>query len=379
MANTLTAGLWYDPYTYANDLLLYLHKALGMAGRVYRGFDKAPNERGSVIQLRRPQAMVAEAMPSNPVDIKPDYVSITLDQWWGSPLITISDKEAAFTKQQVINDYLQPMAIAVATKMDATLAALYKDVPWYNVNGSPCAVADITATQRIMFGNNVPEDGQRHLMLSGIQREEFLNLTAFSQWQGAGADGVGSQMSGSLGVKYGFETFASQNVQTHTQGVAADATGALVGDHTKGGTTIAFDAVTAAGTFKAGDTFVISGNTQRYAFAADATADGGGAVTATAISPPLVQDYADNTVITITLVGGEQGLAFHRSAFTLAMGVLPDSLPGINVFTATDPETGLSLRARHFAVGLTAQQYFQVDALWGVKTLNPNLACRLVN
>jgi hypothetical protein len=384
MANNVisTSGAWYDPYSYANEMLIWLRNSLGMAARVYRGFDKAPNERGSVIQLRRPQVMAAEAMPAAAADVTPDYVTITLNQWWGKT-ITLSDKEIAFTKEQVFNDYIQPMAYAIANKIDATLAILYQDIPWTVVNTSPCAVADITALQRVLFANGVPEDNMRHLMLSGVQREEFLNLSAFSQWQGAGAAGQETQLNGSLGMKYGFETFANQNVQAHTAGTATDVAGTASGTNALGATTLNVAAYEASGTVRAGDTLVIAGNTQRYAVTATATASGG--AIAILITPPLVAAASSNEVVNVTLVGGsasttsEQGIGFHRDAFALAMGVLPDNIPGINVFTATDPVTGLSIRARHWAVGLTAQQYLGVDALWGVKTLNPNMACRLVN
>jgi hypothetical protein len=284
----------------------------------------------------------------------------------------------AFTKDQVFNDYVQPMAYAIANKIDATLALLYKDVPWYKQNSSPTVVADITALGRIMFDNQVPEDDQRHLMLSGAQREELLNTTNFAQWQGAGPVGVETQLRGSLGVKFGLECFANQNVQTHTAGVAADATGALTADVLKGATTVTFNAVTSGAAFAIGDTFIIAGSTQRYAFTGVGS-ESSGTVTGATFTPPAVIKYTSADVITITLLSGEQGLGFHRGAFALAMGQLPDNIPGISVFTATDPVTGLSIRARHFAVGLTAQQYLGVDALWGVKTLNPNLACRLVN
>lgn len=377
MANTLTAGLWYDPYSYANEMLIWLRKSLGMAARVHRGFDKAPMERGSVIQLRRPEVYAAEAMPAAAADVAPDYISITLDQWWGKT-ITLSDKEMSFTKDQVFNDYVQPMAYAIANKIDATLALLYRDVPWYKQNSSPTVSADVTALGRIMFNNQVPEDDQRHLMLSGAQREELLNTTNFAQWQGAGPAGAETQMRGSLGVKFGLECFANQNVQTHVPGVAADATGALTANVLKGATTLGYDAVTSGATIALGDTFIIAGNSQRYAVTGVGV-ETTGTVVGLTFTPPAVVAYSNDDVITITLLAGDQGIGFHRSAFALAMGQLPDNIPGISVFTATDPVTGLSIRARHFAVGLTAQQYLGVDALWGVKTLNPNLACRLVD
>lgn len=378
MANTLSV---YDPIFYAQEALIQLEKALGMAGRVHRGYDKAPQQKGSVISISRPSTFSAQDAPSSAQDIDAGEVQISLDNW-REVKFKLTDKELTFTTEKIITDHIRPAAYALADDIDQKLTALYKNVPWFKVNSSPCAVADITAVQRIMFNNHVPEDEtMRHLMLSGVQREEFLNLAAFAQWQGAGQDGVETQMRGSLGRRYGFEIFANQNVKTHTAGVAANATGELSAAASKGATTIAFDSVTAAGTFKAGDSFVLAGNTQRYVFTADATADGAGAVASASIFPALVQDYAYNTVLTIDLQSGDQGIAFHRNAFALAMAPLSElgNQLGARIATVTDPVTNLSLRSRLYYVGNSSEVHVALDVLYGIKTLDANLACRLVD
>ncbi|MBL8186583.1 MAG: hypothetical protein JNK38_01175 [Acidobacteria bacterium] len=376
MANTLGV---YDPIFYAQEALIWLQNALGMATRVHRGHDKEPQQKGSVISISRPSTFTVQDAPSTAQDLNTGSVNITLDKW-KEVKFKLTDKELSFTTEKIIEDHIMPAAYALADDIDAKLCALYKDIPWYQSASSPAAVADLTALQRIMFTNKVP-NRNRSLMLSGVLREEFLNISAFSQWQGAGTDGVNTQKEGDLGMKYGFDTFANQNAQTHTQGVAADATGALNGAVLKGGTTIAFDGVTAGGTFKAGDTFVLAGNTQRYSFTADVTADGGGAVASASITPALVQDYADNVVMTINLVGGVQSLAFHKNAFALAMAPLSEmgNQLGARIATITDPITSLSLRSRIYYVGNSSEVHVALDCLYGVKTLDPNLACRLVD
>lgn len=375
MANTLSV---YDPLFYAQEAIIQLHKNLGMAGRVHRGYDKSPQQKGSVISISRPSTFTALAAPQTAQALTAGEVQIVLDQWY-EVKFALTDKELTFTTEKIIQDHIGPAAYAIADKIDSQLALLYRDIPWSNTNGSPVVVADFTANRRILNTNNAPTD-QRHIMLSPTQEEEALNLSAFSQHQGAGDQGTQTQMRGTLGMKYGFEVFMNQNVQTHTAGVSADATGALVGAHAAGGTTVAFDGVTSAGTFKRGDSFVIAGNSQRYVFTADATASSG-AVAATNITPALVQAYDDDAVITITLLSGEQGLGFHRNAFALAMAPLSEmgDGKGASIATVTDPVTGLSLRARVFYVGDTSTNYVSIDALWGIKTLDPNLACRLVN
>lgn len=376
MANVFSV---YDPLHYAQQALIQLEKALGMAGRVYRGYDKSPQEKGSVISIRRPSTFTALTAPQAAQDVNASEVQITLDQWY-EVKFKLTDKELTYTTEQMVSEHIRPAAYAIADKIDTQLCALYKDIPWSNTNGSPLVVADMTANRRILNTNNVPNDGMRHLMISPTQEEEALNLSAFSQHQGAGEQGVQTQMRGSLGMKYGYEVFMNQNVQSHTTGVSADATGALTAAGTRGDTAISFDSVTSGGTFKAGDSFIIAGNSQRYVFTADFTATAGAKADAP-IFPPLVQDYDNLSVVTITLLSGEQGLGFHKNAFALAMAPLSSmgDGAGARIETITDPVSGLSLRARIFYVGNESANYVSIDALWGKKTLDANLACRLVN
>ena len=59
---TNTLGI-YDPIFYAQEALVQLEKALGLAGRVHRGYDSTPQQLGSTIQIRRPGIFTATAMP----------------------------------------------------------------------------------------------------------------------------------------------------------------------------------------------------------------------------------------------------------------------------------------------------------------------------
>lgn len=368
----------YDPLFYAQEAIIQLEKNLGMAGRVHRGYDKAPQQKGSVISISKPSTFTALAAPQSAQSLEAGEVQITLDQWY-EVKFALTDKELTFTTNKIIDDHIRPAAYAIADKIDQQLVALYKDVPWSNTNGSPLAVADFTANRKVLNVNAAPTD-LRHMMLSPTQEEEALNLSAFSQQQGAGEQGVQTQMRGTLGMKYGYEVFMNQNVASHTTGVSADATGALTTAGTKGDTAISFDSVTSGGTFKAGDSFVIAGNTQRYVFTADFTATAGAKADAP-IFPALVQDYDNLSVVTITLLSGEQGMGFHRNAFALAMAPLSETGNGLGarIATVTDPVSGLSLRSRLFYDGDTSKVFVSIDALWGKKTLDPNLACRLVN
>jgi hypothetical protein len=195
--------------------------------------------------------------------------------------------------------------------------------------------------------------------------------------QNLGSGGEDTLRRGSLGQLFGFNVFANQNTPTHTPGVSADATGAVVGAHAVGVVALAIDGITTAGTVKAGDTFSIAGDTQRYAITADKTASAG-AVTLD-IFPALKVAVSGSEVVTIRLDTHVANLAFHRNAFALATAPLSEmgGALGARIATVSDPVTNLSLRSRLFYVGDESKVYVALDLLYGYVTLDPNLATRL--
>ena len=139
------------------------------------------------------------------------------------------------------------------------------------------------------------------------------------------------------------------------------------------------DAFTGSETFKAGDTFSVAGDTQKYAVTADLPlTTGAGTI---AFTPAAKVAWADDAVITVEQIASKptENLAFHRGAFALAMAPLSQlgNQLGAKVATAVDPITGLALRSTMWYEEATAEIHVRIDALWGVKTLNPDLACRL--
>jgi hypothetical protein len=97
----------YDPLWYANETLEKLRKNLGMARNVYRGFDRTPQDRGSVINISLPSSFVAQDAPSTAQDLTPGSVAITLNQW-KEVKFSLTDKELSFTGEKIIEDHLEP-------------------------------------------------------------------------------------------------------------------------------------------------------------------------------------------------------------------------------------------------------------------------------
>jgi hypothetical protein len=375
MPNTLGN---YDPLFYAAEALIQLEKALGLAGRVYRGYDKDPQQLGSTINLRRPTSFTAQSMPissGNTSDLNGDSVAITLDQWYGVQF-GLTDKELNYTQEQIIREHIRPAAVAVADQIDMSLNARYVDVPWfYDGQATISSVVDITGTRRILFDNKVPMN-DLHMEISGEREAGFLALDTFNRADASGS--AQTQLRGTLGEKFGFEIFANQNVRTHTGGNFA-VTGSVTvsATVTVGQTSIALAGATISGSVVAGD--IITVGTQKYAVAAAATVTTN-AVTVT-INPKARATIASGAVATVrtgTANNKQENLAFHRNAFALAMAPLSElgNQLGAKVVTLADPITGLAIRSTMWYDAINAKVYVRLDALWGIKTLDPDLAAR---
>jgi hypothetical protein len=382
MPNTLG---YYNPAFYAQEALIQLEKALGMAGRVHRGYERERRgfNLGDTINIKRPSNFTAQDAPSTAQDAATDSVSFKLTNW-KEVKFSLTDKELAYTGEQIINDHIRPAAVALADNIDQALAGLYTDVPWYyTTNASPgTVVADLTGPRKVMFDNKVPlnDPSMLHYMVDSTMEANLLGNSAFSQWQGSGQNGVNTQQSGLLGPRYGFNFFANQNVKSHTTTAITNTTPAVT-TTAAGATTVALSAGTLTGTLKKGDIILFSNHAQQYAVTADVTASGNAATVA--ISPPLqtaITNGATTWSAIQAAVDGVQRLAFHRNAFALALAPLPEigNQLGAKIATVQDPITGLSIRSRLFYDGDASKVFVALDILYGLTTLDGNLAVRAV-
>lgn len=375
----------YNETFFAQEALIQLEKALGMANRVYRGFEPNPQIKGNTINVRRPSTFVANDAPSTDQNITTDSLSITLDQW-KEVKFSITDKDLTLNSDRIIQDHIRPAAIALADKIDSTLAGRYIDIPWYFAMSATPALTDITNIKKIMFDNKVPmltpaAQGQNqvrsdlHFQIGSAEAMAFQNaLTTLSNPLATGLN------TGGIPELYGFDVFANQNTPVFTSGVSADSTGDLAAASSVGDTTINLENITASGTVKAGDIVVITGDPQQYVVTANATASSG-AIAALAIAPAIKNASLINAVVNVFLGGASknQNLAFHTNAFCLAMAPLSDlggQLGGARIAVVSDAITNISLRSRMFYLPDSSTVKVALDCLFGTKTLDVNMAVR---
>jgi len=355
-----------------------------MAGRVHRGYDPNPQQKGSVINITRPSVFEATEVNTSTggttQELTPENVSIKLDTW-KEVKFGLTDKELTFTKEKIITDHITPAAYALADAIDLSLVGLYKKIPWKEAISSTPVVTDITGVRKALFNNKVPMN-DLHFMVDGSVEAGLLALSAFATADGSGQAGIDTQLRGSLGTRYGFEFFANQNTPAHLSGTMADTAGALNADADKGATSIVIKSLTDNQTLKIGDIIKITGDAQQYVVTGDKTISG---ATTVAIYPALAKKGLADAVVTVILPSGtgatkNQCLAFHRHAFALAMAPLSDmgGRLGAQIATVADPVTNLSIRSRLWYEGNTSTVKVALDALWGVQVLNPNLAVRAV-
>jgi len=373
----------YDPLFYAQQALRILKNSLGLAGRVYRGYDRNTQVPGSTISIATPQEFTAGAAPKASVNLAPGEVQIVLDQW-REVKFKMTDKDLSLSRPQIITDHIEPAVYALMDEMDVSLAStMYQSSGWEGDASSPAAIADVVGRRTQLFDNKCNmKDRERYFMVDGTIGGELLQLSAFTQYQGSGSDGQSAQKTGDLGYRYGFNIFENQNVQTHTGGAAVPgATLQINAAAAVGATSVVFkdSGGSLTGDVHAGDFFTIAGDTQAYAITAQANA-AANLITAS-ISPALKVAVSGSEVVTLTQNTGDIQLAFHRNSTALAMAPLSRAGAelGAQIEVATDPQTGLSVRARRYYIGDDSTVAFAFDVLYGIKVLRPNLITRLRN
>lgn len=397
MSNTLGN---YNPEFYAQEALIQLFKALGMAGRVHRGAEQERNssgqKKGNTINMKRPTKFVAQehvaGTGSSSQDVVGENIAIVLNNHQ-EVKYELTDRELAYTTEQIITDHITPAAYALADKIDQDLHVLGAKVgPKAFVSGAASS-AFITGPRKVLRNNEVPMDGNIHYLIDSGMEAAFLDLGIFHE---ARITGDGSNqaalMNGTLGQRFGVEVFATQNADVDGPVLASTATasagtgdkvGAVVGAQVANATAVPVDGLTGVETLSVGDTFTIAGDPTVYILTTAVTLSGGAG--SLSMYPALRRNIADDSVITfnqlnaIEEAANTRNLMFHKNAFALAFAPLPMTGDGrgAEMATVTDDITGLSVRARMWYDGATATNFVALDALYGTQVLDGMLATQV--
>jgi len=373
MANTLTSLL----VTIMSRGLPSLRKACVMSRLVRTDFQMELSKQGKTIDLPVPQSLTvsdvtSSSTPLSPTGLTPTTVQISLNKW-KRVHFALDDQELT----QIESDMnFVPMQMGEAFKalgeqVNSDLMALYADVYGYvgTAATTPFAttVAGATDARKALANQLAPLD-PRYGVLNPDAMANALALAAFSSFQQSSDPNV--VIEGSLGRKYGMNWVEDQQIPTHTAGTGS---GYLInngGGYAAGIKTVAVD--TGSGTIIAGDVVTFAGVTGTYVVT---SALSGGSFS---FYPGLAGAVADNAAVTLKATH-VANLAFHRDAFALVVRPLDDVaqklIPSLQIVTMQDPLSKIPVRLE--ISRQNKQTLFDMDILYGVKTLRPEYACRI--
>lgn len=398
----------------AKEATMILENELVMKKLVHDGyqeeFGKNPNgyKIGSTLTIRKPTDFtVRDGATASAQDVVEGSTTIVVNKQKGIDF-QFTSQELALEMNQLSERVIKPAMVQLANQVDRDIMALYSSVP--NLVGTAGqtinSFADFYKAPERMDELAIPTD-ERKAVLSPADNAGMLGSQTALYIQGAANE---AYRRGELGMVGGVSTFMSQNVPTHTVGVAtgtplvngASQTSTYASVKDTNTQSLVTDGWTASttGILKAGDVIEIAGvyavNPVTKAtlpflrqFVVTADADSGastGPATLT-ISPAIITSGAfqncsaapaDNAAITVkTGTGGtgyRQNLFFHKNAFAFVS--VPMEAPQGAVNVSRQSYKGINVRVVPYYDGTNDISKWRLDILYGVKAIDPRLAIR---
>lgn len=371
MANTLIT-----PDSVAKMGLIALLNNWVFAGLVHKDYSEEFRHVGDTVRVKKPITVTAIEFDGDLTgqfqNVTEEYINVVMDTILTVPL-QVTAKELSLDVMDFNNQFVVPACQALADKVDEKIALLYKDVEYYQDASSTTAVSDITGLRKIMSDNKAPQRN-RYGVLSPLTFATLLNLSEFRDLEKTGETAVLKEAS--LGRRFGFELYESQNIQHHTIGTTDEAV-ALNGDHAADATSLVLSGC-GTGTINQGTILTFTGySTERQVVTADATISGNAATVT--VSPGLSQAIVDTTVITLhgddANTASKENLFFHKNAFGMISAPLEPPLGGAK--GASIAYNGLSLNVVYDYEMAQFKNLMTLSILCGFKTLQSELAVRL--
>lgn len=369
---------------------------------------------GDTVRVKRPENFIpGEGATLSVAETEEATLNVTVNTQLNKGLSFSSKELTMFLSgpkgaRRIGEEKIKPLMHAFANRIDSDLAGLYRYVP--NYVGTPGLTIDsypdyLKGTERL---NElaIPQDG----------RNGFLSPADDAGLKGAFNNYYDTSVSRNalqkarLPMLDGSDVYMSQNVKTHTVGVATgtplvQGAGQAVTYAASKATysqTLNTDGWTASttGILKAGDVFEITGVyavnpvdgsvlpfLRQFVVLDDADSGASTGPAALTISPPIITSGpyktvsaapADNAPITVKGTGGtgyRQPMIFHKDAFHLA--IVPMEMPEGAAFKARINEDGISVRVVSGFDITNDISTWRFDVLYGVTPVRPNLATRI--
>ena len=385
-----------------------------MANLVFRGYEEEWQntvngyKKGSSITAKAPVYFrVKDGETIDVVDLREEDISLSLD-YRKHVAYKLSGNEMTYNIDRFAKRFITPAMQAIGNYIDNQLLGLYKYIP--NQVGTPGVTPDsfysIASANAVLTDHAVPQDSRNCVLDPWATAKMSDSLKGLFHREIVG----NAVEKAKLGQLSGFSMYESQNVNTHTCGTAAGVTTVLVdGAASEGDTTITMDQNGSwAVTLTQGDVFTVgsvygvnpisgdsTGNLRQ--FVVEAAAGTTGTETAVSCTPGVApwQIYsasatektlpyqtvdalpANNAAVTVAgtaSLAHKVNLAFHENA--LALFMVPVEAPDtLNV--ARKNYKGFSICITIGGDIVNFVNYIRYDVLFGIKAINPFMACRI--
>ena len=373
----------------AKEALMQLKNNTVMGNRVHREYKNEFSKVGSTVSIRKPVKFVAsDGATRVNQDVSEDSIPFVINKrkhvsW------DFSTQDLTLSIEEYSKRYIQPAAIALGNIVDSDLCDLYKDIHYASgaAGTTPATFKAFAGAATELNRFAVPMDN-RNLVFGPDEELNAADVLSGKNNEAMVDSSIRNMTVGRIG---NMQSYMDQNIKSHTAGTNYGDTAYQINGASQEGSTLTID--TGAGTYVVGDIITIAsvysvnpvskqstGNLMKFTVTANMA--GGG--TEVAISPAIVTSGAhqnvnvgpvndDSIVITNSHVAN---LAFHRNAFGLV--VLPLELPDGAAFKARQTDDNLSIRVVKDYDIENDVDIIRLDILYGVKTIYPDLGCRLL-
>ncbi len=381
------ANSYLSVATIAAEALPLLADQMAMLPLVHRGFDNefgSPKQKGDTIQIEKPQNFTtvdgSGDISSSFQDITETAVDLTLNVQRSVP-INITAKDLTLSVKDFTRKFVQGAVVALGEYVNQDLLGLYTDIPYfYGVSGTtPDALLDIANTRKVLQDNKCPSN-LRSLVMDNAAEAKFLTLDPLVKVNEAGTNAALRQAA--IGQVYGIGMFSDGQVKTHTAGAFTALTDLTSnGVQAIGATTFSVESAAASSSASVveGDIFTIETGAAAGQYVCTAAATAASGVISLSIYPGLLGATADTDTVAFadeTAGAHVANLMFQKNAFALGMAPLAAPIGGANgsVMTAN----GMSIRVVLDYDVNNDNNIMRFDVLYGVKTLYPELAARML-
>ena len=379
------------PNLIAKEALMQLKNNMVMGGRVHKEYKNefvsaAGGKSGGTVSIRKPVKFEAsDGATRIPQDVSESTIDFSINKrkhvsW------KFSTQDLTLSIEEYSKRYITPAAIALANIVDSDLCNLYKDI--FMASGAagttPTTFTGFGGAAKTLNKHSVPVE-DRSLVLDP---ESQLNAAALLVGLYNPSMVEGSVRNLKIGPLAGFDVFMDQNIKAHTAGTGANyavdgasQTGSSILVKTGTGTLVVGDIITIAGVNGVNPVSRAStGELQKFTVTG-AYAGGAGTIS---VYPPIITSGAYQTVsgspadsAAIVLVASHTAnMAFHKNAFGLVM--CPIELPDGAAFKHRETHDDISIRVvKDYDID-SDEDIIRLDILYGVKTIYPELACRLL-